>query len=169
MPNSGLASKARLAASCESMTLTSCTMSYTSFSLWRIHSETPGVTTLVHSDTLPHSAKQGKIHHFPRSPWSSSIIKPTSLHLTKLYVYFTDKRHALPAIATVTSQDIRKHLCVHRKATASIRSNISLEKAKTTENITNLPCNEIRMNLCLNKISHWPTLISDKHAKTNLV
>jgi len=43
-PSSGRESRARLAASCESSTLTSCTTLYTSFSLSRIAGETVGVT-----------------------------------------------------------------------------------------------------------------------------
>lgn len=44
-PNSGRLSSAKLAASCESSTFTSCTTLYTSFSLSRIASDTVGVTS----------------------------------------------------------------------------------------------------------------------------
>uniref|UniRef100_A0A1B0B5E2 Uncharacterized protein n=1 Tax=Glossina palpalis gambiensis TaxID=67801 RepID=A0A1B0B5E2_9MUSC len=111
-PNSGLASKARLAASCEFMTLTSCTMLYTSFNLWRIDSEIPGVTRLVHSDTL--RAKQGNIHLFHRSPWGLSISKPRLLHLTKCYVYFRQRNSLKPC--PMSKQNLTLALISHKHA-----------------------------------------------------
>lgn len=81
-PNSGRLSRAKLAASCESSTFTSCTTLYTSFSLSRIASDTVGVTNTANWWAVPARLSECASTRAP-SEYVSFVVSVTQANSTK--------------------------------------------------------------------------------------